>query len=49
MLVGFADKNNSKIINIIFDRKVSKMWTWKLNTVKNVAVLEINQSEVTTG
>ena len=29
MLVGFADKNNLKMINTFFDCKASKKWTWK--------------------
>ena len=29
MLVGFAERNNLKIMNTFFDHKVSKKWTWK--------------------
>ena len=29
MLVGFAERNNLKIMNTFFDHKVSKKWMWK--------------------
>ena len=30
MLVGFAERNNSRIMNAFFDRKTNKKWTWEI-------------------